>query len=65
MNKHGVTLEAHYKKTRANPINWFELKSTTEGHISSVEPVTIQMKRKDKQNRTSGSEQTNPNVTEP
>ena len=33
--------------------------------ISSVEPVTIQMKRKEKQNRTSGSKQTNPNVTKP
>ena len=30
-----------------------------------MEPVTIHMKRKDKQNRTSGSERTNPNVMEP
>ena len=59
MNKHGVSFEAHNKETTTNLIDWFELKSTTKGPISSVEPVTIQMKRKEKQNRTSGSKQTN------
>ena len=65
MNKHGVSFEAHNKETSTNLIDWFELKSTTKGPISSVEPVTIQMKRKEKQNRTSVSKQTNPNVTKP
>ena len=65
MNKHGVSFEAHNKETTTNLIDWFELKSTTKGPISSVEPVTIQMKRKEKQNRTSGSKQTNPSVTKP
>ena len=46
MNKHSVSFEAHNKETSTNLIHWFELKSTTKGQISSVEPVTIQMKRK-------------------
>ena len=65
LKKPGEALGVGNKETITNPIDWFDLRSTTKGRISCPQPVGSQTEYKEKQNRTSDSDRTDPNDMKP